>query len=147
MMDEAKLLEKLKRIEALYAGATTPGERDAAANARARVQARLEAEQKKFPPKEFTFTLQNPWSRSLFVALARRYNLKPFRYRRQRYTTVVVKADVLFVEKVLWPQFKALDDTLFTYLTEVTNRVIKDAVHADSAEVAVLDEPRALLGS
>ena len=33
-MDEQNLIEKLRRIEALHAGATTPGERIAAANAR-----------------------------------------------------------------------------------------------------------------
>ena len=34
-MDESKLIEKLRRIEALHAGATTEGERLAAAAARA----------------------------------------------------------------------------------------------------------------
>jgi len=29
-MDEARLIEKLSRVEALFAGATTPGERVAA---------------------------------------------------------------------------------------------------------------------
>ena len=33
MLDQKALIEKLRRIEALHAGATTPGERDAAANA------------------------------------------------------------------------------------------------------------------
>jgi hypothetical protein len=143
-MDEAKLLEKLRRIEALYVGATTTGERDAAANARTRIQARLEDVQKAHPPQEFTFTLNNQWSRSLFSALARRYSLQPYRYRRQRYTTLVGCANKVFVNEVLWPQFLALDKTLEGYLTEVTERVIKGAVHADASEAAVMDEPRAL---
>ena len=33
MNDEQRILEKIKRIEALFAGATTPGERAAAASA------------------------------------------------------------------------------------------------------------------
>jgi hypothetical protein len=37
-MDEAKLREKLQKIEALFAGATTEGERVAAAEARRRVR-------------------------------------------------------------------------------------------------------------
>jgi len=41
-MDEAKLLEKLRFIEALFAGATTDGERIAAGEARKRIQLRLE---------------------------------------------------------------------------------------------------------
>jgi hypothetical protein len=42
-MDEAKLREKLARIEALFAGATTEGERVAAAEARRRIQHRLQS--------------------------------------------------------------------------------------------------------
>jgi hypothetical protein len=33
ILEDKALLEKLRRIGALHAGATTPGERDAAANA------------------------------------------------------------------------------------------------------------------
>ena len=40
--DERALIEKLLRIEALHAGATTPGERAAAANAMDRIRERLE---------------------------------------------------------------------------------------------------------
>jgi hypothetical protein len=43
MMDEAKLIEKLKLIEALFAGATTPGERVAADAARQRILERLKS--------------------------------------------------------------------------------------------------------
>lgn len=40
-MLESDLLEKLRKIERLYAGATTPGEKDAAADAIARIKKRL----------------------------------------------------------------------------------------------------------
>lgn len=42
MQDEARLLEKLRAIEALFAGATTEGERTAADNARQRIRARID---------------------------------------------------------------------------------------------------------
>jgi hypothetical protein len=42
-MDEAKLREKLSKIEALFAGAATEGERVAAGEARRRIQQRLQA--------------------------------------------------------------------------------------------------------
>lgn len=51
-MDEAKLREKLARIEALFAGATTDGERVAAAEARRRIQLRLQAVEQNDPPIE-----------------------------------------------------------------------------------------------
>jgi hypothetical protein len=40
-MNETKLIEKLKLIEALFAGATTEGEKDAAFNALLRIKERL----------------------------------------------------------------------------------------------------------
>jgi hypothetical protein len=79
-MDEAKLREKLQKIEALFAGATTEGERGAAAEARRRVQQRLASVERLDPPIEYRFTLADGWSRKLFVALLRRYDLKPYRY-------------------------------------------------------------------
>lgn len=48
-MDEASLLEKLRRIEALFAGATTQGEKIAASEARRRIQLRLELLEKEDP--------------------------------------------------------------------------------------------------
>jgi hypothetical protein len=35
----------------------------------------------------------------LLVALARRYGLKPYRYRRQRYSTLIVKAPERFLKE------------------------------------------------
>ena len=41
-MDEARLIEKLQRIEALFAGAATAGEKVAAERARQRIVERLQ---------------------------------------------------------------------------------------------------------
>ena len=41
MMDEQQLIEKLRLIERLHAGAATDGEREAAANAKERIRERL----------------------------------------------------------------------------------------------------------
>ncbi len=91
MNDEVSLIEKLIRIEALYSGATTEGEKDAAANAIQRIRDRLEKIQKIDPPVEYKFTMSDMWSRKLFIALLRRYGIKPYRYYRQRHTTVMAK--------------------------------------------------------
>jgi hypothetical protein len=50
MTDEPRLIEKLQRIEALFAGATTPGERVAAGLARDRILTRLREPQRFDPP-------------------------------------------------------------------------------------------------
>lgn len=80
-MDVDRLIERLLKIVSLHAGATTTGEKVAAEEALRRILARLE--QLKDEPEEFRFTLASRWSQQLFVALARRYKLAPFRRRRQ----------------------------------------------------------------
>jgi len=134
-MDErTRLIEKLRRIEALFAGAATPGERVAAANALERMQARLHNLQKEDPPLEFKFTLTDLWSQKLFVALLRRYGIRPFRYSRQRHTTVMAVVPKTFADETLWPEFQELHKTLRTYLDEVTTQIIKDGIYPDNSE-------------
>jgi len=41
---------------------------------------------------ELVYSLPDPWKRKLFVALCRRYGLKPFREHGRRYSTVQVRA-------------------------------------------------------
>jgi hypothetical protein len=134
MIDFARLIEKLKLIDALYSGATTPGERSAAENARQRIKHKIEQYQEADPSIEYHFTLQNMWSRKLFVALLRRYDIKPYRYYRQRYTTVMAKVSKTFVDKTLWPEFLELDKELTTHLNDTAERIIREAVFGDSSE-------------
>lgn len=141
MTKEQELIEKLLRVEAVFARTTFDGERDAAANAMNRIRERLQAMQKADPPIEFRFTLQDTWSRRLLVALMRRYDITPYRYPRQRYTTVMARVPRSFVDETLWPEFNELEKTLRAYLDEVTSRVIGESIYADSSEAEVRDEP------
>ncbi len=84
MASEDELRAKLRRIEALIAGGGTAGERDAAGAALERVKARLAEQARIDPPIEVLFSMPDAWSRQLFVALCRRYGLKPYRYKRQK---------------------------------------------------------------
>jgi hypothetical protein len=138
--DETTLIDKLRAIEALHAGATSPGEREAAANARERILARLAEVATAEPPVEFRLTVADVWSRRLLIALLRRYDIRPYRYRRQRHTTVMVRAPRRFIEETLWPEYEALSATLRSYLDDVTNRVIGEALHADVSEADEVDE-------
>jgi hypothetical protein len=40
--------------------------------------------------EDFVYSLPDPWKRKLFVALCRRYWLKPYRECGRRYSTVIV---------------------------------------------------------
>lgn len=143
-MDGSKLMEKLRKVEALFAGATTEGERSAADNAREHILSRLRSIGQIEPPVEYRFTMRDQWARTLLVALLRRYDLPVYRYRRQRYTTVMTRAPARFVNEVLWPEFGQLDDELQAYLAEVTQRVISMALGVDTSDPDVIDEPKRL---
>src|SRR6266566_8822502 len=92
MSTESQLREKLRKIEALFAGAGTTGERLAAEAALERVRARLTELGHKDSPVEMQFSMPDQWSRHLFLALCRRYGLSPYRLHRQRRHTVMVRA-------------------------------------------------------
>ncbi len=135
MADVEGLQARLRKIEALMAGAGTPGERDAAGAALERVKARLAEQAQRDPPVELQFSMPDAWSRQLFVALCRRYGLRPYRYPRQKRTTVIVRVPRGFNDTVLWPEFLELDRALSAHLQGVTTRIIQDAIHTDTSEV------------
>ena len=137
-MNEADLIERLKKVERLFAGATTEGEKKASANARDRITARLNELRAANKNVEFKFSLADAWSRKLFLALLRRYDLKPYRRPRQRYTTVMVKAPEDFINETLWPEYLELSEILQSYLTQVTEKIISESIFSDSSDAPEL---------
>ena len=140
MASEQDLRDKLNKIEALLAGASTAGEKAAAEAAADRLRARLREASASERPVEFKFSLQDPWGRSLFVALCRRYGLRPYRYPRMHRQTVMVKGPPSFIDGVLWPEFEELDVVLSGYLAEITERLIREAVHGETGEAEEVPE-------
>ena len=145
MTEEQQLMEKLRRVEVLFARTTFEGERVAAVNAMDRIRERLQNLKASTPPVEYKFTMRDLWSRRLLVALMRRYGIQPYRYHGQRYTTVMARVPAPFVDETLWPEFRELNDTLRSYLDEVTSRVISEGICADSSEAEVRAEPEGAL--
>jgi hypothetical protein len=142
---EGTLLEKLRKIEALYAGTKVDGEREAARRAAERIRARLAELRGREHDEELLYRLPDPWKRRLFVALCRRYGLEPFRESRRRYSTIQVRAPRTFHERTLWPEFLALSEELHAHLDELTQRVIREAIDEDVSEAAEAT-PKALPG-
>ncbi len=138
-MTEAELVERLERILRLHAGATTPGEREAARAAAARVEERLR-ELRTEVATEHRFAVDNPWSRRLLVALLRKHGFPPYRHRGQRRTTVMARMPARYCTEVLWPEFVALDSTLVEYLEQVASRVIGEALKQESTEAPVVEQ-------
>src|SRR6202050_78782 len=134
MTTEQQLRDRLRKISALFEGATTIGERNAAAAAIERVKQALASTAKAEQAVEYTFKLPDRWQRRLFAALCRRYGLEPFRYKRQRYTTVMVRAPRSFVDRTLWPEYQQIKGALDEYLNEATERIIREEVFGDAGE-------------
>lgn len=139
-MNEQNLIEKLRLIEALFSGTTIEGEKVAAELARERIVERLQRMEKEEPLIEYRFTMADMWSRKVFVALLRRYEIRPYRYHRQRYTTVMAKVSKRFVDETLWPEFEKISATLREYLSDITDRVVSQVIHHDSSEAEVVGE-------
>lgn len=144
-MTEEQLRERLRKIAALFEGAQTAGEREAAGAAMARVREALRTAQPAQPQRgprpvyeeplvEMQFSLADQWQRRLLSALCRRYGLTPFRYRRQRHTTLMLKVKQSFADRVLWPEYCQLRDALEEYLREATDRIIREEIFNDASE-------------
>jgi hypothetical protein len=144
MFLEGTLIEKLRKLEALHAGTKVDGEREAARRAADRIRERLaEMRGRGEQDEERIYMLEDRWSRKLFVALCRRYGLKPYRERGRRHTTVIVRMPASFRKATFWPQFVALSKEIDAELDALTDRVIREAIDDDVSE-APEEAPKAL---
>ena len=142
MQSEHQLRDKLRKIEALYAGAKTDGEKSAAGAAAERIRAKFEDASKQERTEELKFSIPDPWSRQLFIALCRRYGINPFRYTRMHRQTVIVRAPASFVHTTLWPEFEELSGALTAHLNEITAKIIREEVHEATQDAEEINEPR-----
>ena len=137
--EEQQLIAKLRKIEALFVRPGTAGEREAAENASHRIRARLAALDETEPTIEFRFSLTDAWSRSLFSAVLRRHGLKPYRYRGQRRTTLMVRVVRSYLDAQVWPEFLQLQSVLHDHFEAVTKRVIAQAMGTEDSDVELRD--------
>jgi len=142
MPDEQQIREKLAKIKALFAGATTAGERQAAQLAMDRIQQRIDGVPPTGPvadpPVEFRFSLTNPWSLRLFLALCRSKGYKPYRHPRMRQTTVCIRIGKYVVNTDLWPEYLEMNKVLTEYLGELANHIIADCINPDRSDAEVV---------
>ena len=81
---------------------------------------------------------------ALFIALCRRYGVKPFRYNRMHRQTVMIRAPASFVRTMLWPEFEDLSHALTAHLNEITEKIIREEVHEATQDAEEIGEPRRL---
>ena len=139
-----ELRERLRKVEALFFGAATAGERSAAGAAAERLRERLGEAARRDPPVNLRFTMPDQWSVRLFVALCRRNGFRPFRYPRQRSTTVMVTAPQKLFEEVVWLEFSELHADLSKFFEQTTERLIRETICDDVRDAETTPEPLAL---
>jgi hypothetical protein len=142
MTNDKQIREKLAKIKTLFAGATTNGERQAAQAAIERLQQRIDGVPTTGPiadpPVEFRFSLTNPWSLRLFLALCRSKGYRPYRHPRMRRTSVCLMIGKRAVNADLWPEYLEMNKVLTEYLGELADHIISDCINPDRSDAEVV---------
>jgi len=141
MSDDQQIREKLRKIKALFAGASSEGERKAAQAAIDRLNERINAgdsSKQVDPPVEFRFSLTNPWSLRLFLALCRSKGYRPYRHPRMRRTSVCVMIGAQAVKTGLWPEYLEMNRVLTEHLGELADQIIADCINPDRSDADVI---------
>lgn len=126
--------DRLAKLEALFARGATEGERAAAGAALERIQARLDLGGGKAtaePEIEMQYSLPDVWAVKLFVALCRKHEIKPYRYPRQRRTTVMVRVRKTEFEHTIAAEFQSLHRELTGYFSEMVEHLIANVMQSD----------------
>ena len=135
MLDDERLRAKLAKVEALFRRAGNAGEQAAAEAALKRLKGRLGASHEDRGPEiELQFSLPDMWSVRPFLAVCRKHGVRPYRYARQRRTTVMVHARREFFDQVVLREFDLLHDELESYFEDVTDQLIERALGSDGGD-------------
>ena len=113
------IADKIRKIEALIAGAKSDGERQAAEFAKQRLQEKITAQ-----PLEYTVRLHSRWEKKLFVAVCSKHGLRTYRYMRQKYTTAMVRVAKPFMDLVLWPEYNKYASILHKLTEEISTDLV-----------------------
>lgn len=133
-MDDAKLLEQVRVIEARRA-ALPPDAR--VAEAATALCAKLAETRTREPDATHKVTLPDPWRRAIFAALCRRYGLHLHRHARQQRQTVMVCVPPSFFDRVLWREFTEVTDLLMSRFDRITEAVLAELRPGDAREVSL----------
>jgi hypothetical protein len=83
------------------------------------------------PETELQYSLPDVWAVRLFVALCRKHGVKPYRYPRQRRTTVMVRVRKTAFEQTIAAEFQTLHRELTSYFGEMVNHLIANVMRSD----------------
>ena len=130
--DEAALIAELQQIEYVFGVMSA----SAAAGPRDRIMSRLHEIERSEPSVEFRLSLPDDGVRRLFLAMARRYGMQPYRHHGQRRASVMVRTPKFFMDSIFYPAFSRATEALRRHLDGVTSRVIAQAIGESSADAS-----------
>lgn len=113
------IADKIRKIEALIAGAKSDGERQAAEFAKQRLQEKITAQ-----PMEYTVRVHSAWKKKLFVAICSKHGLRTYRYARQKHTTTMLRVAKPFMDLILWPEY----NKYAAILDKLTEEILSDLI-------------------
>ena len=104
------LFDKLRRLERIFSDSDSDGERSAAQAAIDRIKLKIEETPAVSTRaisnqlEEYQYSLPDLWSVRLFMAVCRKHGVQPYRYKRQRRTTVMIRVNPFVFDKVIEPE-------------------------------------------
>lgn len=101
-MIDANISTKLQKIEALYEGAKTLGERESAFNAKKRLVKKIYQNK---TTSTYRFTIQDKQSAEKLIRILKQYDIKGSKRRRTDETTVLAKISSDLIDNVIWPEY------------------------------------------
>lgn len=129
------LADKIRKIEALLARAASEGEQQAALLAKQRLL-------QKIPqcPIEYTVTNDSYCKKKLFMAVCGKHNVGTYRYKRQKYTTTMVRVTKDFMNSILWPEFNRYAKIFDDLAHDITQDLIAKIHNIEEEEVVIVGE-------
>jgi hypothetical protein len=133
------IAERLAKLEALFARGATAGERAAAGAAIGRLQTRLDPARREpeAPEIELQYSLPDLWSLRLFIAICRKHGVRPYRYPRQRRTTLVVRVRKAEFERTVGAEFDMLHRELARAFEVIVDHLVADVMHSDGDDAGL----------
>src|SRR3989344_7559332 len=128
------IVERMNKIEALIERAGTGGERQSAILAKERLLKHKSEEE-----IEYTIHTNDMWHKKLFNAVCHNHNREPYRYYRQKYTTVMVRINKTYLDETLWPEYLKFSELLQELVDDITLEVISK-IHKNEDELVIQGE-------
>lgn len=130
-MTELETIEALGKIERNFASPVGgAGDNHAAGES---IKSKLREAEARESSVELRFSLTDPMTVKLFLAVCRRYGLRPYQKPGQHRTTVMLRIPPSFSQEILVPEFQQLAEALGLYFRDSVERLIENSVFRDSA--------------